>query len=74
MNRNFYTSTRSKEKRKTPPLIYYTKQRGNIGKKPLFDDFEGRGVTPPKYEKYKILRGNTPKLRTYVIVTDFFLK
>ena len=44
--------TRSKEKKKTPPLIYYIKQRGNIGKKPYLTTFKGGGHPNMKNTKY----------------------
>ena len=46
------------------------KQREDIGKKTYMTTYKGGG-TPPIIKKYKILRCNTPKFRTFVVVTAF---
>ena len=48
-------------------------QQCNIGKKPYLTTYKGWG-DPPNIKKYKIVRGNTPKFRSFVVETAFLRK
>ena len=56
---------------KSKKSIFINKNSINYWQNTLLDDIKG-GWFPPIWKKYKIMRGNTPKTRSIVVVTALY--